>query len=43
MNGIWDVIKIIIPGAIAYTMPILMGALGASMWKEWSRIRSARL
>ena len=28
MNGIWDVIKIIIPGAIAYTMPILMGALG---------------
>ena len=28
MNGFWSIIQIIIPGAIAYTMPLLMGALG---------------
>ena len=28
MIGIWDIIKVIFPAAIAYTMPLLMGALG---------------
>lgn len=28
MSGLWDVLVMIIPGAIAYTMPLLMGALG---------------
>ena len=28
MSEIWSIIQIIIPGAIAYTMPLLMGSLG---------------
>lgn len=28
MSEIWNIIQIIIPGAIAYTMPLLMGSLG---------------
>ncbi len=28
MNSFWDVLVILIPGAIAYTIPLLMGALG---------------
>lgn len=28
MNGFWSVITILIPGAIAYTIPLLMGSLG---------------
>ncbi len=28
MSALWSVVQIVIPGAIAYTMPLLMGALG---------------
>ncbi len=28
MSALWSIIQIVIPGAIAYTMPLLMGALG---------------
>lgn len=28
MGSFWNIIQIIIPGAIAYTIPLLMGALG---------------
>lgn len=28
MSALWSIIEIVIPGAIAYTMPLLMGALG---------------